>query len=238
MVKWWQKLTRGNDYRNDYWCYHEESNDYAWLKHSFAALFIFAILYIANISGTAFGKTIVGGARQILTIDTEPAAVFAQVAGYLPPDFLQSVPKGLTAWLHPADPFQYMTWPVAGKTVVGFGASETVPALTGVNGGQPANGLIITAAVGTPVRAAAGGKVKEVGSNLGKSRVVLSHSQDIETVYQGLENVLVAPQDVISQGQIIGRLAKTGQSDGVLYFELDVQGQPVDPMPRLKEKLP
>lgn len=80
---------------------------------------------------------------------------------------------------------------------------------------------------GTPVWAAAQGKVQRVGNNqwLGKYVQIL-HPNKVVTVYAHFSKILVNPGDQVSQGTIIGRMGHTGHTipagpDGChLHFEV------------------
>ncbi len=100
-----------------------------------------------------------------------------------------------------------------------------------VNGGKRTqgvhghNGIDIGSSLGTPILAAAGGKVliaKEGGWNGGYGNyVVISHSNGMQTLYAHLNSVSVVPGADISQGNVIGTMGSTGRSTGVhVHFEV------------------
>ena len=66
---------------------------------------------------------------------------------------------------------------------------------------------------GTPIWAAAQGKVQRVGYNrwLGKYVQIL-HPNKVVTVYGHFSKILVSPGDQVSQGTIIGRMGHTGRT--------------------------
>ncbi len=100
-----------------------------------------------------------------------------------------------------------------------------------VNGGRRSqgihghNGIDIAATPGTPVMAAASGRVivaKVGGYNGGYGNmIVMVHDNGIQTVYAHLRAVYVTPGQTISQGTTIGELGNTGRSSGPhLHFEV------------------
>jgi len=114
-------------------------------------------------------------------------------------------------------------WPVRGTTLQGFGNRSD---------GQRNDGINIAAAQGTTVKAAEGGSVAYVGSEvkgLG-NLVLLSHAGGYVTAYAHLDRASVAKGATIKKGQAIGTV---GQSGGVsqpqLHFEIRQRNKPVDP---------
>lgn len=100
-------------------------------------------------------------------------------------------------------------------------------------------GIDLAAPAGTQVRAALAGQVKEVTSSPAQAYyVVIDHGGNYETVYAHLEEVRVAPGDLVSRGQILGTIGDPGTSEADmgphLHFELRQQGEPKDPLTYLK----
>ncbi len=87
------------------------------------------------------------------------------------------------------------------------------------------NGVDLASSVGTPVYAAAGGKVivaKLGGYNGGYGNlIIISHEKGIQTVYGHLNAIYVTQGQTVAQGQTIGELGNTGKSTGPhLHFEV------------------
>jgi murein DD-endopeptidase MepM/ murein hydrolase activator NlpD len=87
------------------------------------------------------------------------------------------------------------------------------------------NGIDIGAAPGTPVLAAASGRVivaKMGGYNGGYGNmIIISHDNGVQTVYGHLRDVYVTQGQEVSQGQTIGEVGNTGKSTGPhLHFEV------------------
>lgn len=92
-------------------------------------------------------------------------------------------------------------------------------------------GLDFTAAIGTPIYAAAGGvvTVSEHMPDYGKI-VKISHGSGLETRYAHASELLVKVGDVVRKGQMIAKVGSTGRSTGPhLHFEVRRDGAPLDP---------
>lgn len=226
--------TRGNDYS---WQYGEEQLDYSWIKKTVVACILFAIVYCAHISETALGTVVDDGIRYTLSTQTDFNYVLEQIMSYVPPSLDLSVLKRVqTAVSKPADPLLYMNKPVSGKIISPFGWGIH-PVLKQE---MMHEGIDIEASLGASVRAAAPGKVKMVteSAQFGKT-LIMEHSQEIDTLYGHLGDILVHQGDVVSQGQVIAKVGKTGMINGpVLYFEVREKGKPIDPSTRLKGDFP
>lgn len=241
MIKWWNKIFPQQSSRNDYWYYPEEPIDYGWIKRTSIALTIFGIIYFANISETFLGNVVIDGVHQVMTVDSDVTVITRQISPYLPQSvaaLVPLVPKSFPLTVQQVDPFKYMSKPLEGKLITTFG-SQAKPTIASSAAAptiqQGSNGIVIAAPPGSSVRAAAQGKITDISTNENGKIVIITHSQELETVYIGLQDVLVAPQDLVAQGQVIGRLAKQSQNNGTLYFEVREQGQPTDPLIRLKD---
>ncbi len=87
------------------------------------------------------------------------------------------------------------------------------------------NGIDIAAPLGTPIRAAAAGRVvisKSGGWNGGYGTyVVIQHSNGTQTLYGHMNSVSVSVGETVDKGETIGGMGTTGQSTGVhLHFEV------------------
>jgi murein DD-endopeptidase MepM/ murein hydrolase activator NlpD len=110
-------------------------------------------------------------------------------------------------------------WPVNGPLVSPFG----------MRWGRLHAGVDISAPAGTPVRAAASGRVIYAGWMGGYGNlVVIDHGGGLATAYAHLSSIWGGGS--VSQGQGIGAVGCTGSCTGNhLHFEVRVNGQPVDP---------
>lgn len=105
----------------------------------------------------------------------------------------------------------YYNWPVNGGVVT-----------QGLHG---YNGIDVGASVGTNILASAGGVViiaRQGGWNGGYgSYVVIQHGNGTQTLYAHASAVTVSVGDVVTMGQIIGRVGMTGKATGPhLHFEV------------------
>ncbi len=118
-------------------------------------------------------------------------------------------------------------WPVAGGRVVG--------ALRQPSGGV---GLRIDGALGQPVMAAADGKVVYTGSGLrGYGQlVIVSHARGWLSAYGHNSSVLVAEDEQVRAGQRIATMGLGAAQQPMLYFEVRIDGKPVDPLSQLPRR--
>ncbi len=115
------------------------------------------------------------------------------------------------------------TWPVEGEIITEFGPSQR---------GVHNDGVNIAAKQGVAVGAAARGRVAFVGSNI-KSfgrLVLIKHDGGIITAYAHLGDIAVKEGDIVTLGQAIGSIGKSGRVETPqLHFEIRKSRQPVDP---------
>jgi murein DD-endopeptidase MepM/ murein hydrolase activator NlpD len=119
-----------------------------------------------------------------------------------------------------------LAWPVSGLVGSPFGPrGETF---------HP--GIDIVAAMGTPVLAAAAGKVRFAGWNAGGygNLVVVKHGSGVSGFYAHLLRIDVHPGEVVTAGQQLGLVGETGLATGPhLHFEVRLHGAALDPLPAL-----
>ena len=115
------------------------------------------------------------------------------------------------------------TWPVQGEIITEFGPSQR---------GVHNDGVNIAASEGASVGAAAKGRVAFVGTNIksfGKL-VLVKHEGGMITAYAHLGDVSVKEGDIVTAGQSIGTIGRSGRVDSPqLHFEIRKLRQPVDP---------
>ena len=126
-------------------------------------------------------------------------------------------------------------WPIDGRLMGGFG-SRSDP-FSGE--GAYHTGVDISAPTGTPVHAAADGRVEFSGFYHGYGRVViLSHGGNYETYYAHLSAANVTEGQEIRRGEALGAVGSTGRSTGPhLHYEVRVAGNPVNPYRFLQKPL-
>jgi len=98
-------------------------------------------------------------------------------------------------------------------------------------------GIDIPAAPGTPVHAAAVGKVTFAGATAGGygNLVVVKGASGVATMYAHLSRILAWPGEAVTVGSLLGLVGATGETTGPhLHFEVRVRGAAVDPLPALQ----
>jgi len=117
-------------------------------------------------------------------------------------------------------------WPVKGTIISRFDEPS------GSDGKVRNRGIDIAGTPGTPVLAAAGGKVAYAGNavrGLG-NMVIVKHSEEYLTAYAHNRVILVSEGDDVVKGQKIAELGNSDTDRPKLHFELRRQGTPVDPL--------
>lgn len=124
--------------------------------------------------------------------------------------------------------------PVAGRASSGYGMRNDPIKHAAIL--HP--GFDLAAATGTPVGAAAGGKVVHAGpAGTYGNLVTVRHANGYETRYAHLSAVTVKQGDEVQPGQQIGAVGSTGYSTGPhLHFEVRHEGKSIDPAPLLPLK--
>jgi|GEM_PF-4330455 len=101
-------------------------------------------------------------------------------------------------------------------------------------------GLDLGAPCGEPVLAAGPGVVSKVWDgaaaliNAGGRHIIITHSDALQTEYMHLSAVYVRVGQVVAASAVIGSVGASGAATGChLHFQVDLNGQPVDPGPYL-----
>jgi len=112
-------------------------------------------------------------------------------------------------------------WPVNGPVVSPFGQRW----------GRLHAGIDIAVPAGTPIRAAASGRVAMAGWMGGYGQYTcIQHGGGVATCYAHQSSIGVGTGASVKQGQVIGSVGCTGHCFGDhLHFEVRVGGSPVDP---------
>ena len=91
------------------------------------------------------------------------------------------------------------------------------------------DGIDISAAAGSPVRAAADGTVAAITRDTDQVPIlVVRHSGNLLTVYAGIDGITVAKGDKVSRGQTIAKVRAADPS--FLHFQVREGTTSVDPM--------
>jgi len=123
---------------------------------------------------------------------------------------------------------QGMEMPVSGRVSSGFG-SRFHPIL---QRWRMHDGVDLAAPYGSPIVAAADGRVAAAGWRGGYGRAVaIQHAGGIETLYGHMSRIGVSPGEAVRQGQVIGYVGSTGLSTGPhLHYEVHKDGKLVNPL--------
>ena len=164
----------------------------------------------------------------------------AQLAGELQAaqQKLQVTLRELAAGTSPAEPAALplrpfrgeLDWPVAGTVVRRFGRSDGRSATSN-------NGMEIGTAEDATAVAIHDGTVAFAGAFGGFGNlVILDHGSQTFSLYGDLLDIAVKKGARLERGHAIGSVGVTDAGTTGLYFELRVDGQPVDPLQWLKKR--
>ena len=97
--------------------------------------------------------------------------------------------------------------------------------------GKPHNGLDIGAEKGTKIMAPSGGKIILTGHYYYNGKfILLDHGMGLKSIFIHLDEVLVKKGQLVSKGEIIGKIGNTGKSSGPhLHWSLMLNKTYVDP---------
>ena len=93
-------------------------------------------------------------------------------------------------------------------------------------------GMDLSSGMGTPVRAAAGGRVSATGYNAVYGNfVILTHNKTYQTMYAHLSRIMAAKGNYVGQGETVGRVGSTGRSTGPhLHFAVYKNSKAINPL--------
>jgi len=98
-------------------------------------------------------------------------------------------------------------------------------------------GVDLAVPVGSDVRAAGGGIVRQLGEDPSYGLfVMVQHPERYLTMYGHLSRALVAQNDMVRAGQVIALSGNTGRSTAPhLHFEIRLGGRSIDPLTLVRE---
>ena len=93
-------------------------------------------------------------------------------------------------------------------------------------------GVDLRAVAGTPIVAAADGRVSSAGWHGGYgNQVRITHANGIQTTYGHMSRIAARAGEAVRRGQVIGYVGSTGLSTGPhLHYEVYKNGRPVNPL--------
>lgn len=112
-------------------------------------------------------------------------------------------------------------WPTRGELARAFAADE-----------PGKKGVAIRGRLGQPILSAAAGRVVYGGSGLAAygNLVIIKHDDNYLTAYAHNHKLRVQEGDLVTAGQHIADMGKSGTEQVMLHFEIRYQGKPVDPL--------
>ena len=118
-------------------------------------------------------------------------------------------------------------WPAKGKIIKKFNHNSL-----------KANGIDIKGAEGSPILAAAGGRVVYSGSGLrGLGQlIIIKHSDQFLSAYAHNKKLRSKEGDLVKVGQRIADMGHSGADMTKLHFEIRRNGKPVDPLVYLQRR--
>ena len=112
-------------------------------------------------------------------------------------------------------------WPSSGAVISRFSLTE-----------KGNKGIDIAGRLGSPILAAADGKVVYTGNALRGygNLVIVKHDEDYLSAYAHNDEILVKEEQRVQTGQTIARMGNSGAQRTKLHFEVRYKGKSVDPL--------
>lgn len=133
----------------------------------------------------------------------------------------------------PIRPFKGdVPWPIVGRVVTRFGRAPAGRFGTTI----VRNGIEVSAPEGAPATAVHEGTVAFAAPFTGfGTLVIVDHGHSAFTLYGHLSDAAVSAGTNVSRGAPIGRVGLSPSGGAALYFELRIDGRPVNPLEWLKK---
>jgi lipoprotein NlpD len=99
----------------------------------------------------------------------------------------------------------------------------------------PGGGILLSGRLGQDVRAASAGRVVYTGSGLRGygNLIIIKHADSLLSAYAHNREMLVHDGQEVGMGQVIAHMGEGTQQSPILYFEIRLNGRPIDPVPFL-----
>ena len=149
-------------------------------------------------------------------------------------DTIASAEAGSSVAALPLRPFKGdLPWPTAGNVTTRFGVQTASRFGTSI----VRNGIEVAAAEGTMATAVHEGTVAFAAPFSGfGTMVIVDHGGSAFTLYGHLLDAAVKPGTNVSRGTPLGRIGVAPSGGAALYFELRIDGRPVDPLQWLSRR--
>lgn len=127
-----------------------------------------------------------------------------------------------------------LAWPVVGNILMNYSMNQVIYYET-LNQYRYNPSIVIESTVGTPITAAADGKVLSIRENVETGGTIICDLGDgYELTYGQLENYAVSEGDYVEKGDILGYVAEPSifyTEEGCnVYFKMTKDGEPVNPL--------
>jgi septal ring factor EnvC (AmiA/AmiB activator) len=132
----------------------------------------------------------------------------------------------------PIRPFQGdLPWPVTGAVTTRFGRAQSGRFGTAI----VRNGIEVAAPEGSITTAVHEGTVAFAAPFAGfGTLVIVDHGHSAFTLYGHLIDATVTPGTIVSRGTALGHVGLSPSGGAALYFELRIDGRPVNPLEWLR----
>ncbi len=99
----------------------------------------------------------------------------------------------------------------------------------------PGGGILLLGAFGQPIRAACGGRVVYAGNGIRGygNLIIIKHGDTVLSAYAHTIELAVREGQEVQAGEQIARMGTGAHDIAALYFEIRLNGKPVDPLPLL-----
>lgn len=204
---------------------------HAWQKILIAIAF-FGLVYSFHISDTSIGRLFSNEVRWVMDWQIDGGAVLQMAQSYVPTQWRQWLDRDQAL---PASLIQYVSQTLSKPASPLAHLNKPLEGWLREDSQRPEN-IRITAPAGASVRSAAAGTIRTIDE--AHKSILIDHGQGLETQYTGLSEILVKINEKVGSGQVVGRLGRHIDTKGILTFQVRQQGQPVDPLERVRGDFP
>ncbi len=97
---------------------------------------------------------------------------------------------------------------------------------------ESGGGILLPGILGQEVRAASGGRVVYTGNGLRGygNLIIIKHGDSLLSAYAHNRELIVHEGEEVAAGQVIAHMGEGAHQTAALYFEIRLNGRPVDPL--------